>query len=128
MQISAQDSTRAELFQVWVAPECRGHGGAHALLEHALAWAAAQGVQSVVLGVACGDSPAMRLYRRLSFRAQGEPEPMRPGAPQLSQTMLLDFTGIKTIFRVEAARRLASLGGAAPDMANIPRRSSERAE
>jgi Arc/MetJ family transcription regulator len=35
---------------------------------------------------------------------------------------------IKTFVRVQAARRLASLGGAAPDMANIPRRSSEPAE
>jgi Arc/MetJ family transcription regulator len=35
---------------------------------------------------------------------------------------------IKTFVRVQAARRLASLGGAAPDMADIPRRSSEPAE
>jgi Arc/MetJ family transcription regulator len=35
---------------------------------------------------------------------------------------------IKTFVRVQAARRLASLGGAAPDMPNIPRRSSEPAE
>jgi Arc/MetJ family transcription regulator len=34
---------------------------------------------------------------------------------------------IKTFVRVQAARRLASLGGAAPDMPNIPRRSSEPA-
>jgi Arc/MetJ family transcription regulator len=34
---------------------------------------------------------------------------------------------IKTFIRVQAARRLASLGGAAPDMANIPRRSGEPA-
>ena len=30
---------------------------------------------------------------------------------------------LKTFVRVQTARRLASLGGAAPDMANIPRRS-----
>jgi len=35
---------------------------------------------------------------------------------------------IKTFVRVRAARRLASLGGAAPDMADVPRRSSEPAE
>ena len=35
---------------------------------------------------------------------------------------------IKTFVRVQAARRLASLGGAAPDMATIPRRSSEPVE
>jgi Arc/MetJ family transcription regulator len=35
---------------------------------------------------------------------------------------------IKTFVRVQAARRLASLGGAAPDMVNVSRRSSEPAE
>jgi hypothetical protein len=35
---------------------------------------------------------------------------------------------VKTFVRVQAARRLASLGGAAPDMADIPRRPSEPAE
>ena len=35
---------------------------------------------------------------------------------------------IKTFVRVQAARRLASLGGAAPEMANIPRRPGEPAE
>jgi len=35
---------------------------------------------------------------------------------------------IKTFVRVQAARRLASLGGAAPDMAAVPRRSGELTE
>lgn len=35
---------------------------------------------------------------------------------------------IKTFVRVQAARRLASLGGTAPDMAHIPRRSDEPME
>ena len=35
---------------------------------------------------------------------------------------------IKTFVRVQAARRLASLGGAAPDMSDIRRRSGEPAE
>lgn len=35
---------------------------------------------------------------------------------------------IKFVMRVQAARRLASLGGATPDTANTPRRSSEPAE
>lgn len=32
---------------------------------------------------------------------------------------------IKTFIRVQAAKRLAALGGAAPDMENIPRRREE---
>lgn len=35
---------------------------------------------------------------------------------------------IKTFVRVQASRHLASLGGGAPDMADIPRWSSEPAE
>lgn len=34
---------------------------------------------------------------------------------------------MKTFIRVQAAKRLAALGGAAPDMREIPRRRSERA-
>lgn len=32
---------------------------------------------------------------------------------------------IKTFVRVQAAKRLAALGGAAPDMQDVPRRGSE---
>ena len=32
---------------------------------------------------------------------------------------------IKTFVRVQAAKRLAALGGAAPDMADVPRRPGE---
>jgi hypothetical protein len=32
---------------------------------------------------------------------------------------------VKTFIRVQAAKRLASLGGAAPDMPEIPRRRAE---
>ncbi|MBB6562981.1 Arc/MetJ family transcription regulator [Acidovorax soli] len=35
---------------------------------------------------------------------------------------------MKTFVRVQAAKRLASLGGAAPDMADIPRRSEGPAQ
>jgi hypothetical protein len=35
---------------------------------------------------------------------------------------------IKTFVRVQAARRLASLGGATPDMEKIPRRSNKPAK
>jgi Arc/MetJ family transcription regulator len=32
---------------------------------------------------------------------------------------------VKTFVRVQAAKRLAALGGASPDMANIPRRGAD---
>jgi hypothetical protein len=34
---------------------------------------------------------------------------------------------VKTFIRVQSAKRLAALGGAAPDMADIPRRDPEHA-
>jgi Arc/MetJ family transcription regulator len=35
---------------------------------------------------------------------------------------------IKTFVRVQAAKRLAALGGASPDMEDIPRRSGENTQ
>jgi Arc/MetJ family transcription regulator len=35
---------------------------------------------------------------------------------------------IKTFVRVQAAKRLAALGGAVPDMADIPRRGADPAQ
>ena len=64
------------LYQVWVAPERRGRGIAHALLLEAIGWARAQGAQAVELDVTVGDTPAVRLYKRMGFEEVGAPVPM----------------------------------------------------
>ncbi|QBE66456.1 GNAT family N-acetyltransferase [Pseudoduganella lutea] len=64
------------LYQVWVAPEHRGRGIAQALLSRAIGWAREQGARAVELGVTTGDTPAVRLYRRLGFEEVGAPVPM----------------------------------------------------
>lgn len=87
-KVSADDPTVANLYQMWVAPEARGHGVGRALLAEALDWAAAAGVRHVHLGVTVGDSPARRLYVSMGFRPVGEPTPLREGSAQLAQDMV----------------------------------------
>ena len=80
-----------ELFQVWVAPACRGRGVGAAMLAEALRWARATGAAGVLLDVTWGDSAAVRLYRRAGFREEGRPAPFREGSPLLAQVMRLSF-------------------------------------
>jgi ribosomal protein S18 acetylase RimI-like enzyme len=90
-KVDANDPARVNLYQVWVAPERRGHGIAAALLDAALAWARATGARAMQLGVVCGNDAARRLYERAGFRALGEPEPQRPGSSRMEQMMRLEM-------------------------------------
>ena len=91
--VDEADSTMVEVFQVWVDPESRGLGIAAALLREAIAWAKSKDARVVQLGVTCGDTPALRLYRRAGFQDVGLPEPLRPGSPLFGQTMTLMIAG-----------------------------------
>jgi GNAT superfamily N-acetyltransferase len=91
-KVDATDPARVNLFQVWVAPESRGHGVAAALLDASLVWARATGALEMQLGVVCGNDAARRLYERAGFRATGEPEPQRPGSSRMEQMMRLEIT------------------------------------
>jgi GNAT superfamily N-acetyltransferase len=90
-KVDADDTSVVNLFQVWVAPEARGHGVAAALLDAALGWARSRGAHAMQLGVVCGNDAARRLYERAGFRAFGEPEPQRPGSSQMEQKMRLEL-------------------------------------
>jgi len=83
------DPGRVDLFQMWVAPECRGQGIGHALLQHAIGWARAREATCLHLGVTCGDTPARRLYARAGFVVAGPPVPLREGSPLLALDMKL---------------------------------------
>lgn len=85
--------TRGEVhvYQMWVAPEARGHGIGRALLEAIVEWARASNARSVSLGVTCGDTPANHLYRAVGFEPTGAPEPLRPGTALLAQQMTLSL-------------------------------------
>lgn len=88
-KVDATNSSLVNLFQMWVAPECRGRGIAARLLREAIEWARSRDASLVQLGVTCGDTAAVRLYVREGFREFGSPEPLRPGSPLLSQNMRL---------------------------------------
>jgi ribosomal protein S18 acetylase RimI-like enzyme len=77
----------AQLYQMWVAPECRGRGIGRALLDTAIEWATANGARSMALGVTVGNSPARRLYEAAGFAPVGAPEPLRPNSDLEVQNM-----------------------------------------
>lgn len=89
----------AQLFQVWVAPEHRGHGVGQLLLQAAASWARYAGARTLALDVTCGDTPAMRLYLRAGCVPFGEPEPIRPGSAVQVQPLRLALGE-----RIEASR------------------------
>lgn len=88
-RIDAAAPDVAALYQMWVTPTHRGRGVGQKLLEAVIAWAMAQNVASLDLGVTCGDSPARRLYGRAGFKPLGEPGPLRQGSTLLAQRMRL---------------------------------------
>ena len=90
-KVEPSDASVVNVFQMWVAPEFRGRGTGRLLLRAAIDWAKARGAHAVQLGVACGDTPAMRLYTRAGFRPVGAPGSLRDGSPLLGQSMLLRF-------------------------------------
>lgn len=114
-RIEATQPVVAHLYQVWVHPDYRRLGAGQQLVEAVIAWAISQHVQVLELGVTCGDTPAMRLYRRAGFEPVGQPEPIRPGTDVLGQTMRLNLSR-------KAAQRLASVARAAQRSASTASR------
>jgi GNAT superfamily N-acetyltransferase len=88
-RVDAADASNVNLFQMWVAPECRGQGIGDRLLQHASRWARSTGAVWLSLGVTCGNSPAYRLYARAGFVTVGSPEPLREGSLLQLQNMRL---------------------------------------
>ena len=60
-------SRSAGLFSMWIAPEARGAGAVTALCDACCAWAAAQGYESVSLGVMARNGRAVAAYRKAGF-------------------------------------------------------------
>jgi ribosomal protein S18 acetylase RimI-like enzyme len=83
------EPSTVHILQMWVAPNARGHGAGDILLKAAVHWARQYGARFAKLGATCGDTPAVRLYRRAGFLEVGAPEPIRPGSAVLSQNMIL---------------------------------------
>ena len=88
-KVDFSDSSAVSVFQMWVAPEYRARGVGSMLLREVVAWAQRHNARTVQLGVACGDTSAVRLYMRAGFKVVGAPEPLRPGSELLAQSMQL---------------------------------------
>jgi ribosomal protein S18 acetylase RimI-like enzyme len=91
-RIEPSNRDTAYLYQMWVAPECRGLGAGSMLLQAVIDWAGSQHARFMILGVTCGNSAATKLYTAAGFTPVGEPEPLRPGGELLAQSMKLDFS------------------------------------
>ena len=86
------DSNAAFVYQMWVAPELRGHGVGRALLQKVIDWAKGQGASTITLGITQDNGPAYRLYESAGFQPVGESEPLRPKSTLRAQTMRLDVS------------------------------------
>jgi ribosomal protein S18 acetylase RimI-like enzyme len=60
-----------EIWGVYVQADWRGHGVAEALLQECSAWAQAQGLVMLKLGVVTTNTPAIRFYDRCGFSISG---------------------------------------------------------
>jgi GNAT superfamily N-acetyltransferase len=80
---------RADLYQMWVAPESRGLGAGWLLLQTAISWSQRVGAEYLALGVTCGSTSANRLYARAGFLPIGDPQPLRAGSSELAQELRL---------------------------------------
>jgi GNAT superfamily N-acetyltransferase len=88
-RIQEVEPTVVHVYQVWVAPEHRGLGAGRLLIEAVIEWAKRSNIETVILNVTCGDTPARRLYERVGFEAFGDPIPLREGSAILEQGMRL---------------------------------------
>lgn len=64
-------SAHVRVLGMSVARDCRGLGIGGALLEAAVAWAAAHGAEKVVLSVFAHNAPALAVYERHGFVREG---------------------------------------------------------
>ena len=70
-----QDDSRdeVELVSMWVAPEARGSGAAHGLIDALVQWARERGAERVTLWVNAANPRAEHVYAREGFARVGEP-------------------------------------------------------
>jgi GNAT superfamily N-acetyltransferase len=88
-RVDDNDSTLAELFQVWVAPDSRRKGVGRQLIDAVIEWAQSLGVHILRLGVTPSHPAALQLYRQAGFVFTGKPEPLRLGSSVLCHPMHL---------------------------------------
>lgn len=76
------------VFGMWVDPGWRGQGLGRRVLERLTRWAAERALP-MELGVTVGNDAARTVYERFGFVATGETSPLRPGAVERLERMVL---------------------------------------
>lgn len=82
------DDEWLQVIAMWTEPGLRGHGVGHAVLTSVVAWAGSRGLR-VRLDVERGNVAARQSYERAGFVATGETRPIREGADQQCERMVL---------------------------------------
>jgi ribosomal protein S18 acetylase RimI-like enzyme len=90
-RVDSSEPELVHLYQMWVDPTARGAGIGRMLLDAAITWATGASARFLRLSVACGNSPAARLYARSGFTPVGNLEPIRPGSTLLVQPLQLEL-------------------------------------
>ena len=80
--IDRDDSARAGLISMWVAPEARRKNVGHMLVEAACDWARKKEASAIYLMVTSNNEAASAFYKRLGFKETGHSEPY-PNDPTL---------------------------------------------
>lgn len=91
-KIERGEPQKANVYQMWVAPNARRLGAGQMLLDAVIEWARSGNLRHLDLGVTCGNTAATRLYARAGFKPAGNMEPVRPGSLLLMQPMRLELT------------------------------------
>ena len=86
--IHEPDSKTAHVYQMWVAPEARGMGTGHALLNHITAWAEDAQIDRLVLAVTTTNPAAIALYFSSGFIPQGELQELKADSGLFTQMMV----------------------------------------
>ena len=73
---------------MWVAPQARGRGVAHLVLDALRDWAGVRRLR-LHLDVESSNVVARRCYEAYGFRATGTTQPLREGAEEVTERMLL---------------------------------------
>jgi len=81
----------AHVYQMWVSPDCRGHGIARALLSQIELWAKKNNLSTLSLAVTITNMEAVDLYTSSGFSPSGGPEPLREGSLLVVQPMVLQL-------------------------------------
>jgi dihydropteroate synthase len=91
LKIRDDDTSRANLYAMWVAPEGRRCGAGRALVDAALRWARSRAALEVEVRVSEGNVPASVLYAATGFVDTGRREPIRPGSERQSRVLRVDL-------------------------------------